>query len=483
MADNPYLKRLKEVGFKEQEYYESSAHQQMPSPYPKSIKRHRLVWEKMSLSLEECYFFILKQCRNDWGYPPEFIEKTEDMFSAAENSAFFGVSQQRLGLQQDKVSQFLATIGKMTKEMFQLVREIRILEERIDYYEDSFSDDRKEAEAADITLKGIFIDMVEGGAKNPSSVYGMSRELQFTTLPDLFFSTHPKNKDDVNRVVDTERSGFNRKVREVLKRKLYSYIVWKTKTFSELRDRYSFTIKYLRQHYDIIRLYIGWVKPYLRHIDRLHLDEARLNSPDLISAFEGSMIEVEFIAKKYPIDPSKPSMQNKTYFSVIIAHFLFRTRPQLTFQQEGYQRGPVHTGKLEMNIRAYVWTQKEIDMYKKLKMKEDHDLIKTLSKGLQDAMDALGGDLERYLKKAGEIIKKEKEPEPEPVKRSSVFEPFTSLFWNPHPKVTRPKRPKKISAREKQILVDEKKAAKSECLRTAWETYKNFKKGHGLLAW
>jgi len=485
VAENEYLKRLKEVGFKEQEYFESSIHQFIPSAYPKPVKHHRLVWERMNLSVEEAYYFILKQVRNDWGFPPENIEKTEDLFSAAENSAFFGVSQQRLGLQQDKVSQFLATIGKMTKELFQLVREIRVLKERMVYYEDSWSEDRRKAEAAEITLKGIFIDMVEGGAKNPSSVYGMSRELQFTTLPDLFFSTHPRTKDEVNLVVDRERSGFNRKVREVLKRKLYSYLVWKEKTFTELKDRHNFTLKYLRQHYDIIRLYIGWVKPYLRHIKRLHMDEARLNSPDLISAFEGSMVEIEFIAKKLPIDETKPSEQNKKWYSVVIAHFVFRTRPQLTFQQEGYQRGPVHVGKLEMNLRAYAWTQKEVDMYKKLKQKEDFDLLKTLGKSLEDAMESLGGDLENYLEEAGESVKKEKEKaEATKTKRSTVLEPFISMFIPIGPKrPQKPKKPKKPT--DAQMTADKKEEsnAKSYARAILWECYKNFKKGHGLIAW
>lgn len=483
MAENEYLKNLKEAGFKEQEYFESSAMQVMPSSYPKPVKRHRLVWERMNLSIEEGYFFILKQLRHDWGFPPEYIEKTEDLFSAAENSAFFGVNQQRLGLQQDKVSQFLATIGKMTKELFQLVREIRVLKERLTYYEDSWSDDRKKAEAAEITLKGIFIDMVEGGAKNPSSVYGMARELQFTTLPDLFFSTHPRTREEVVKVVDLERAAFNRKVREVLKRKLYSYLTWKEKTFQELSDRHNFTLKYLRQHYDIIKLYISWVKPYLRHIRRLHLDEKRLASPDLISAFEGSMVEIEIMAKKFAIDPIKPNKQNKIYYTVIIAHFLYRTRPQLSFQQEGYQRGPVHVGRMEMNLRAYTWKQQDIDNYKKLKMKEDLDLIKTLSKSLQDAMDALGGDLERYLEEAGEKFGKKPEEKEEPPKRPGILDPFISMFKPVGPKRPKVEKPKRPSATEKQAEKDEKKAAETDALRTLWECYKNFKKAHGFIAW
>lgn len=476
---------LEELGGEES--FETSHHMLTKTGYPKPLTHYRLVFERPNLAMEEAYYFVLKQVQNDWGFPQDDIEKLEDVFSAAENSAFFGVSQQRLGLQQDKVSQFLATIGKMVKELFQLVREIRILDERMEYYEDSNLDDRKLAEPAEITLKGIFIDMVEGGAKNPSSVYGMSRELQFTTLPDLFFSTHPKKKEEVEKVVDVERGGFNRKVREVLKRKLYSYIVWKVKTYDELKSRRIFTIKYLRQHYDIIKMYMHWVRPYLRHIKRLHMDDKRLGSPDLISAFEGSMIEIEFLAKKFAVN-AKSNKQNKKMYTVIIAHFLYRTTPSMSFQQEGYQRGPIHVGKVEINIRSYVWTKEKCEKYKQLKDQEDLELLESVSGSVKAAMEALGDELEKYLTIAGEenlqeFKKEEKKESGKPVKREGLLTPFISPFMNIGPKKPKMEKPKKKTGKDIVAEEDEKSEAKKEAKSVSWECYKNFKKAHGLLAW
>ncbi|MEK6869012.1 MAG: hypothetical protein AABX74_02195, partial [Nanoarchaeota archaeon] len=205
---------LKKFGFDE-EVAEQTRGIFIKTGFPKPDRRYRLHYEGYNISIEEPYFFILHYLRYYSGFP--YIDKITDIFAAAENSAFFGASQQRLGLQQDKVSQFLATIGKMVRELFQLVRELRILDERLSYYYDSFTTSRS-AESAEITLKGIWVDLVEQGAKNPASVYGMAREVQFTTLPDLFFSTHPKKQEDVDDVVERERGAFNRKVREVLKR-------------------------------------------------------------------------------------------------------------------------------------------------------------------------------------------------------------------------------------------------------------------------
>src|SRR3989338_2016196 len=120
------------VKYADHEIAEEAQFQVLMTPFHKPIKRFRLWWENFNLGVEEAYFWVLDYMRNRLGFP--YVVKTEDVFSAAENSAFFGASQQRIGLQQDKVSQFLATIGKMVKELFQLVREMRIIDERLSYY-------------------------------------------------------------------------------------------------------------------------------------------------------------------------------------------------------------------------------------------------------------------------------------------------------------------------------------------------------------
>ena len=186
---------IKKYGFEGIEISEEFRQSRKSTGFPKPARRYRLHYEGYNISIEEPYFWVLHYLRYFGGFPR--VDKITDVFAAAENSAFFGQSQQKLGAQQDKVSQFLATIGKMVRELFQLVREMRILDERLSYYADSFTSSPS-AESAEITLKGIWVDLVEQGAKNPASVYGMAREVQFTTLPDLFFATHPKKQEEVD---------------------------------------------------------------------------------------------------------------------------------------------------------------------------------------------------------------------------------------------------------------------------------------------
>ena len=183
-------KLLKDLGFKE-ERKEVIKQQMGNTGFPKPVKAYTITLEAYDLSLEEPYFWVLDQFKENF----QIVEKLEDSFAAAENSAFFGVTQQKLGAQQDKVSQFLATTGKMIKELFQMVRELRIIDERVQYYNEASRQLQKDigsrSRSANVTLKGFFIDLVQGGAKNAASVFGMARELEFLTLPDLFFDAPP----------------------------------------------------------------------------------------------------------------------------------------------------------------------------------------------------------------------------------------------------------------------------------------------------
>lgn len=479
---------LEKHGFEEEEIELASARKgpkiRGKTGYPEPVHRYHLTVESFTQSIEEMYYWELNWIQHNQGYPKEWMHKITDIFSASEQSAFFGIAQQRLGLQQDKVSQFLATVGKMVKELFQLVRELRILDERLGYYRDSFKTERG-AESAEITLKGIWIDLVEQGSKNPASVYGMARELQFITLPDLFFKYHPQTTEEVDTIVD--KLEFNRKVREVLKRKLRTYLTWKIHTFGELKTKRKFTLKYLRQHYDIINMYLAWVKPYLRNIKRMHLAD-RTKSVDLIGAFESSLVEIEFLAKKFPEKLSvdlNPEV-NKHVYSVVIANFNYRTRPAMSYQQE-YQKGPLHVGQVDMTLRGYAWTQDKIDKYIKMREEEDWELLGEIDASIKAAMEGLGQELRNYLKEAGEKFQeKYYEEEKKSVKRPSAADPFISIFrgfgevLGSFAGTKGEKKEKKIN---RWIIKKEEDIAKSEVKTNIWYMYKDYKKTHGMLIW
>lgn len=447
--------------------------------WPRPMKRHRLVHEAFNMSLEELYFWTLNHMRQDVGFYN--VKKVTDTFSASENSAFFGQSAQRLSIQEDRASSFMRGISELVKTLFQIVRELRIIDERLDVYKDW-----KKSKSADATLKAFFAEFAEnkGGQMQPGSIYHLANQVGFSVLPDLFFNTIIYDKDDIDKVVD--KLDFNQNVRTILKRKLFQFLVWVEKTEKELVVRKRFQIKYLRQHYLTIKMYMSWVKPYLKHIRRLTMSEEQLDSAYLISSFETSATEIEIISYQ---EKSKGKV-----CPVVLMTYYFTTRPVLQYNQE-YNRGPVHIGRGQWTIRAYGWTIDQINMYVAMKDREDRELLGLVDDQLKSAMEMLGDDLDKYLAEAEGQLKTEEEKGTVPGDKEkltpiqgtiSAFDPFISIFkgfgeigktfvpetWI----VGKPKGPPTPSP--KDVADAGKKAAGA-----MWMVYKNYKKAHGLLSW
>lgn len=438
-------------------------------------KRMHMIMQGMHTGIEKYYFWMLNymSAKETYFGLGLDVQKIRDIYGATETSSYWGNIEARKGAQQDKVSQFLATIGKMTKDTFQMLRELRILDERIEYYIKGEEGD----ESAEIALKGTWIDMVEGGAKNPASVYGLAAQVGFVILPDLFFKVNPKNADDVDKAVDRLKGeGINRKVREVLARKLKQYMIWREKTRKELTTRKNFMLKYLRQHFNVIKMYISWVRPYLRNIRRLQM-KGEDTDVNLVTAFESSKIELELLGIRKQCMISTPRgdtnvdtpFKFEKYFPCILVKFKFVTIPQMAYQQE-YQRGAIHAGRTEIFIEPYVVTEKDIEEYKQEKDKEDMELISSLN----EAMDALRDELTHYLEEAGELIKKEESKKEE--KKENVLAPLASAFKGFGEMFGALGGPKK----RRDVFVDEKGQAKSEAKQMAWTAYDVFKKANGI---
>ena len=449
--------------------------------YPPPLKSYNLSLEAYDLSLEEPYFWVVDTLKQT--YP--VVDKIEDSFAASENSAFFGVTQQRLAAQQDRISQFLATVGKMIKELFQMVRELRILNERLGYYRGSDEQLTKPVsernKGEETVLKGMFVDLVQGGGKSPASIYGMARELEYITLPDLFFDAPPfKTNGEVEKYVNALEKDFNKNVLRVLLRHLVQYREWKDRTFREHEDRRKFMLQYLLQHYEIIKMYISWIKPYLRNVPKLSMKTKNLSSPDLVAAFEGSMLDIEILAR------DRQEVGKKGVNGCVLATFNYRTRPELKVVQEGYQRGPVHIGRFEMTFRVYVWTDEEVANYVKMKEKELWLLLGDLTGTVFGSMEALGDELEKYLMEAREHVKREKKDERKTgTKQKSFLQGFLGEFYRASEK--RPASAKQKSAKEvyqeQEALKGKKKGLEGKSRSVAWNVYNNFKKAHRMITW
>jgi molecular chaperone GrpE (heat shock protein) len=246
------------------------------------------------------------------------------------------------------------------------------------------------------------------------------------------------------------------------------------RTQQEHKQRKIFMTKYLRQHYDIIKMYINWLKPYLRNVQKLNMKGVNMSSPDIVSAFEGSMLDVEILARIKAKDIKVKGEKVEEGWHCVLVTFNYRTRPELKVVQEGYQRGPVHIGKLELNIRAYHWVKADIDNYKKLKNAEIFELIGDISGTVKESMEALGDELKNYLEE-----KPEKEEEKKEEEKPSFAQKFFGDFYTPKAKKKEQPNAKAIEA------AIEKHRAKggSAAMFYAFLTYNTFKKAHRMITW
>lgn len=453
---------------------------------PKSLKEVELTYQSFQSGVERWYFWLLDFVKENMGY--EDIKKISEKFMASEGSTFWVTMEQRKATQQEKAAQYLGTVGGMIKSVFQIIRELRIMDERWDYYTRS----KKGDEAAEIALKALWVDMVEGGGKNINSVTGLSTQVGFVTLPDFFYSVHPKSSKDVSREV--EKVDSNPKLKEVLKRKLFQYLTWKEHTEDEISKRRKFVLASLRQHFNTINLYVSWIKPFLRNVAKLQPAETG-RTEELITAAEGAIIDLELFAVKWQKDDvwsKKPGDKkrkmdkvNRWYQPVIQVLFHYRTVPEMMFQQE-YQRAPIHVGKTIITFKCYVLTRDQIDEYQKKEDKETMDVLTSMDASL----DALRGDIDKYLKEADATEKTAVEKaEVKPTMLDSflkfLIEPLKGMFSIFLPKKKEGELDKAKAGKKKETWEELKEKVKLEdsVKKELITLYETFRKANGMLTW
>jgi len=178
--------------------------------------------------------------------------------------------------------------------------------------------------------------------------------------------------------------------------------------------------------------------------------------------------------------------KDQQVWQVILMHFWFRTRPEMSYVQEGYQKGPLHVGRVQITFRAYAWTEQEITTYKKMRDREDFKLLGMVDSSVKAAMESLGDELMRYLEEAGEEVERVKEQKEKPKKLSPLelaykgFREMFSLYRTPQQKRPASARPKKSEIYQLDQVRSE---AVSKVKGSMWGIYHHFKKHHGMLNW
>ncbi len=374
--------------------------------------KYKVYIESPQQGVEPFYFWILSFLQKGrLGLNFERIEKIKDLFSASETSAYWGDVEARRAIQQDRFEKYMTNVGAMTKSLIQQLRDLRILEERLSYYHNA----DKGEEAAMTALKTIWTDLVEG--KSPTSVFALAGQPGYVTLPDLFFAVNAKKPEDIDKIITEKKFEMNERVRSVLKQKLEKFLLWKEHTSKELDQRWKFQLKYLRQHNQVIKLYLTWLKPYLANIKKLQT--VSTSRAELVKAFDTSVIELELLAISGKVPKEKPDITDTAPKAVLRIKFDFTAIPQIAYQ-EGSAKGAIHVGKTIITIEGFVATEKQIQDYIKKLEEEDYEILQSID----ESIGAMKEELEKYLKMAGEVEKKEEKKE----EKEGFFEPFKAIY-------------------------------------------------------
>ena len=307
------------------------------------------------------------------------------------------------------------------------------------------------------------------------SINMLARELQFVTLRDAFI--YAKSEADINNL------DLNDRVKRILKSRINEYLKWKDYSEKELRKRYNIERAYLKSQVNSLKHYTAWVKPYLIAAKKLgmtnFLTKSGMENPNIVNLFNNVEIRLTLLGKKKinpeDVHPEYSKLGLDTdYNSCIEIEITFRTVPRATQTQQGLVY--LHSGKTNINFKAYGLTDKEIEKISKLKTEEDLELIEGMT---EVSLKEIQEDIEHFLGKPEEEKPKGKPKFIGPFSGvgkgfKEAFKPFKYVYSTLTLKNGLDK-----TFQEKKIRGAALDDAKAKC----FVIYDIYKKSHGMFAW
>ena len=388
-------KKILEDNLVDMEIMEFRRNEFIKTSYPSPAARHVLSIVDPNYSfLEKSYLWLLDHITNAVGFTRAV--KIIDSYGSSVGTDHWQIMFDRQRNVQRTITEILQSVGVLVKDIFPMIHELTMWDERLKWHE--MSDNG--LPAGDKALKGAWTDIVEGGPENQGSIFGLARNAGFVTLPDLFFSTFVRTPEEVDKVVDSMEHA-NIQVKSILKRKLVQFLTWKEHTKKEIEQRKRFTVRYLRQHIASIELNMSWLAPYLRQTKYLKENADFQDHASVISTFDNAKFEVESLCTKKTDDKYKP---------VVLLNVQYLSTPERggggPYQYSSFQ----HSGSMTVTFRGYAWTDEQIANYKKMREEEAFELLGSFDAGFKAAMDELKSEIKKYIEQAeGELKESEDE--------------------------------------------------------------------------
>ena len=383
---------------------------------PQPMWENELSYDSSIETLEPVYYWIL-----DFTQGAKYkIIKLADNFVAAPGSSYFADLSARATRMQEEGMKILGAVNMVIKSITNILYDLKEFEIRLSTYEQAIeSDDQSTRESGILALKDIWMSSVDM-KRGRGSINQMTYELGFTTLRDAFMKA--KSIDDVGKM---NKSGLlNDRVARVLKPRIAEFLDWKDKSYDELKRRFNIEKAYLKSQVDTLKLYSGWVKPYLVSAEQLRMGISE--EPSLISAFGTMVLKLSLMMTK-EIDV-KDEAYNKNlpenfiklrdirpFHQLIFLDYTFRTYPTQQFP---------HAGRVDIKFRAYALNEDELLLLQEKIEKDKADSMLGISGSLSDeSLKQLQDEIDYFTKRPKKEEKKKEESA-----FSGIFKDFVKNF-------------------------------------------------------
>jgi len=413
----------------------------------KPVSTYELGFDSQQNQLEPSYYWLL-----DWiGERGWKWEKLVDNFMASPGSGQFSEMNMKATKMQEEGMKILGGMNQVIKSVLNLVYDLKEFELRLAHYDDYNSSDEKKKEEGMLALKQIWLDNVDL-KKGRGAIHQMATmEMGFSTLREAFMMAN--SVEDLKKMNKDEEGGLiNDQVMRILIPRISEFLKWIDYSEKELRKRFSIEKNYLKSQVETIKLYSGWMKPYLIAAEKLR-QQGFENDAALVNSFSTSMFQLELFAEKKvgPAGAHEKYKPKRDYRSVLVIDFEFRGHVSQRVTQKG-DYGFGMGGKIIIKYKCYAMNAEEIKAARALLKKNDLDGSLTFSQDVAgEALDDLKDDLDYFLMSDEEKEKVEFEKTTTETKSQDI-NPFAALFGLGKKK---PKKAKKGKGGEEELLTME----------------------------
>ncbi len=353
---------------------------------------------------------------------------------------------------EDRIIQLLGSINAVLKSLIATTIELKELDRNIYFYDEIKENNKEKAEAAELALKRIFLDIVDA-RKGGASLSALSRSPTqsqggpgFIDIVSVFYQV--KSLKEVNQI------NRNEQYKNILKNRYIEYEKWKEINEKDLRNRKSMLLQYLKSQMGSFDLYVDWASTYLAMRSRMGLNTAK-NAEAYMSAaskpdiFENELFSVTSIGFKktyigeYNVEYTKlfgnkgPEIPVNVYpksaagdlltrgheenrrsfiydrvkkygpvvYSLIKLKMDFKEKPSKDPIQPPYE------GTLSFNLFPYCFTPDEFYLYREANAaKIQKTVFAAVDQAVFRSLSIIKEDLDKYVKEAEAEEKKKKEP-------------------------------------------------------------------------